>query len=81
MQFIKNVKNTSLPLIDQASITIDTSVEKNCVLILLNSNYLNPWIQIIEHLLRLVKLVITGENGFLYAVYVKIIFNTIKKTK
>ena len=27
-QFIKNIKNTSLLLIDQASITIDTSVEK-----------------------------------------------------
>ena len=49
---------------DQASITIDTSVEKKCVLISLNSNHLNPWIRIIEHLLRLIKVVITGENGF-----------------
>ena len=68
MQFIKNVKRTSLPLMDQASITIDTSVEKKCVLILLNSNHLNPWIQIIEHLLRLIKFVITRENG-LYMLY------------
>ena len=49
---------------DQASITIDISVEKKCVLIPLNSNPLNACIQIIEHLLRLIKLVITGENGF-----------------
>ena len=60
MQFIKNVKRTS--------ITIDVSVERKCVLILLNSNHLNPWIRIIEHLLRLIKLVITGENGF-YMLY------------
>ena len=64
MQFIKNVKRTSLPLMDQASITIDISVEKKCVPILLNSNHLSPWIRIIEHLLRLIKLVITGENDF-----------------
>ena len=64
MQFIKKVKRTSLPLRDQASITIDTSVEKKCVLILLNSNHLNSWIRIIEHLLRLIKLVFTEENGF-----------------
>ena len=49
---------------NQASITIDISVEKKCVLILLNSNHLNPWIRIIEHLLELIKLVITAENGF-----------------
>ena len=49
---------------DQASITIDISVEKKCVLIPLNSNPLNAWIQIIEHLLRLIELVITRENGF-----------------
>ena len=49
---------------DQASITIDTSVERKCVLISLNSNHLNPWIRIIEHLFRLIKVVITGENGF-----------------
>ena len=50
---------------DQASTTIDISVEKNCVMIPLNSNPLNAWIQIIEHyLLRLIKVVITGENGF-----------------
>ena len=49
---------------DQASITIDISVEKKCVPILLNSNHLNPWIRIIEHLLRLIKVVITGDNGF-----------------
>ena len=30
----------------------------------LKSNPLNAWIQIIEHLLRLIKLVITVENGF-----------------
>ena len=64
MQFVKNVKRTSLPLMDQASITIDISVEKKCVLLLLNSNHLNPWIRIIEHLLRLIKLVNIGENGF-----------------
>ena len=34
------------------------------MLILLNSNHLNAWIQIIEHLLRVIKWVITGENGF-----------------
>ena len=68
MQFIKNVKQTSLLLIDQASITIDISVEKKCVLIPLNSNPLNAWIQLIEHLLRLIKVVITGENGF-YMLY------------
>ena len=28
MQFIKNIKHASLLLIEQASITIDTSVEK-----------------------------------------------------
>ena len=49
---------------DQASIKIDTSVEKKCVLIPLNSNPLNAWLQIIEHFLRLIKVVITGENGF-----------------
>ena len=49
---------------DQASITIDIFVEKKCVIIPLNSNPLNAWIQIIEHLLRLIKVVITGENGF-----------------
>ena len=64
MQFIKNVKQASLLLIDQVSIAIDISVEKKCVLIPLNSNPLNAWIQIIEHLLRLIKVVITGENGF-----------------
>ena len=65
MQFMKNVKQTtSILLIDQASITIDISVEKKCVLIPLNSNPLNAWIQIIEYLLRLIKVVITGENGF-----------------
>ena len=31
MQFIINVKNTSLLSIDQASITIDTFVEKNSI--------------------------------------------------
>ena len=64
MQFIQNVKHTRLLLMDQASITIDISAEKKCVLILLNSNHLNAWIQIIKQLLRLIKLVITGENGF-----------------
>ena len=49
---------------DHASITIDISVEKKCVLIPLNLNPLNAWVQIIEHLLRLIKVVITGENGF-----------------
>ena len=49
---------------DQASITIDISVEKKCVPILLNSNPLKAWIQIIEHLLQLIKVVITGESGF-----------------
>ena len=49
---------------DQASITIDISVEKKCVMIPLNSTSLNACIQIIEHLLRLIKVVITGENGF-----------------
>ena len=50
---------------DQASITIYISVEKKCVLIPLNSNPLNAWIQIIEqHLLRLIEVVITGENSF-----------------
>ena len=46
----KHIKHTSFLLLDQASITIDISVEKKCVLILLNSNHLNPWIRIIEHL-------------------------------
>ena len=64
---------------NQASITIDISVEKKCVLIPLNSNPLNAWIQLIEHLLRLIKVVITGKNGFHnYAVFVRIIFNTTK---
>ena len=60
---------------DQASITIDISVEKKCVLVLLNSNYLNPWIRIIEHLLRLIKVVITGENGF-HMLYLSISYST-----
>ena len=65
---------------DQASITIDTSVEKKCVLIPLSSNPLNAWIQIIEHLLRLIKVVITRKNGFHnYVVFVRIIFNTTTK--
>ena len=48
---------------DQASMTIVITVEKKCVLILLNLNHLNAWIRIIEHLSRLIKLVITGKNG------------------
>ena len=69
---------------NQASITIDISVERRCVLILLNSDHLNPWIRIIEHLLRLIKLVITGENGF-YMLYLPRSYSTqdrdtIKKT-
>ena len=40
MQFIRNVKRTSLPLMDQANITIYTSVERKCVLILLKSSQL-----------------------------------------
>ena len=40
---------------NQASITIDISVEKKCVMIPLNSTSLNACIQIIEHLLRLIK--------------------------
>ena len=35
-----------------------------CAIILLNSNPLNARIRIIEHLLRLIKVVLTGENGF-----------------
>ena len=62
--FVYNIKHTSLLLFDQANISGDVSVEKKCVLTLLNSNHLNPWIRIIEHLLQLIKLVITGENGF-----------------
>ena len=63
MQFMKNVasNNTSLLLMDQASITINISVEKKCVLIPLNSTPLSAWIQIIEHLLRLIKSEITGK--------------------
>ena len=72
MQFIQNGKHTRLILMDQESITIDISVEKKCVLIPLNSNPLNAWIQIIKHLLRLIKMVITGEKG-LY----EIVFNNI----
>ena len=60
---------------DQASITIDTSVERKCVLILLNSNHLNSWIRIIKHLLRLIKLVITEENGF-YMLYLPRSYST-----
>ena len=63
---------------DQESITIDISVEKKCVMIPLNSNPLNAWIQIIEHLLRLIKVVITGENGF-YMLYLSGSYSTQQK--
>ena len=79
MQFIKNVKqHKPLLLMDQASITIDISVEKKCVLIPLNSNPLNAWIQIIEHLLRLIKVVTTGKNGF-HMLYFSRSFSTQQK--
>ena len=65
---------------DQASITtIDISVKKKCVLILLNSNHLNPWIRIIEHLLRLIKVGNYRRKWLLYAVFVRIIFNTTRR--
>ena len=63
---------------NQANITIDISVEKKCVLIPLNSNPLNAWIQIIEHFLRLIKVVITEENGF-YILYLSGSYSTQQK--
>ena len=49
-------------------------MEKECVLILLNSNHLNAWIQIIEHLSRVI---IVEKKVFMHGmVYLATSFKT-----